>query len=93
MNIFSLHIEPPSYRLLGKYSLLDFLQKFENNSEFVSKHSWKGIIQVSMQLVRDAEWSRKCVNSANANSIMRIKEFNREYVFWEISRASQNIIR
>ena len=40
-----------------------------------------------MQLVRDAEWNQKCVNSADANSIMRIKEFNREYVFWEVSRA------
>ena len=75
------------YRLLGKYSLLDFLKKFENDGEFVSKYSWKRIIRASMQLVRDAEWNRKCVNSANANSIIRIKEFNREYVFWEVSRA------
>ena len=75
------------YILLGKYSLLDFLQKFENDGEFVSKYSWKRIIRTSMQLVRDVEFNRKCVNSADANSIMRIKEFNREYVFWEVSRA------
>ena len=75
------------YRLLGKYSLLDFFQKFENDGEFVSKLSWKRTIRTRMQMTREAEWSMKCVNSANANSIVRIKEYNREYVFWEVSRA------
>ena len=74
------------YRLLGKYSLLEFLQ-FENDGEFVSKHSWKRIVLTNMQSASEEEWRLKSINSANANSIMRIKECNREYVFWEVSRT------
>ena len=29
----------------------------------------------------------ECQDSTNANSIMRIEECNREYVFWEVSRT------
>ena len=70
------------YRLLGKYSLLEFFQQFENDGEVVSKHSWKRIVLTNMQLASEEEWRLKSINSANANSIMRIKECIREYVFW-----------
>ena len=40
-----------------------------------------------MQLESQEEWRLKSVNSAIANSIMRIKKCKREYVFWEVSRA------
>ena len=40
-----------------------------------------------MQLASEEEWRLKSINSANANSIMRIKECIREYVFWEVSMS------
>ena len=74
------------YRLLGKYSLLDAFNGFENDGIFMSKFSWRRLVRANMETVYEADRCLKSVNSENAKSVMRITEPNREYLLWDISR-------
>ena len=74
------------YRLLGKYSLLDAFNGFENDDIFMSKFSWRRLVRANMETDYEADRCLKSVNSENAKSVMRITEPNREYLLWKISR-------
>ena len=76
---------PDIHRILGKYSFLEVLDRFESEGVFMSKMSWKHAVRENMKLTIDREWRLKSSNLSEVNSILRITDLNSEFVFWEVS--------
>ena len=77
---------PDIYRILGKYSMLHFVHRYEADGVFVSKYTWKRIVRENMKQHRETEWRSKTETSESAKNIMKITLMNQEYLFWKVSR-------
>ena len=64
------------YRILGKYSLMDFFNRFEVDGVFVSKFTWKRVVRANMKMFSEREWRIKVETSESAKSITKITQIN-----------------
>ena len=74
------------YRILGKYSLLEYLKTFESDGVFMSKSAWKRVVRENMKFYSDMQLQLKTEHSESLQSLMKITQINKEFVLWEISR-------
>ena len=81
---------PDICRILGKYSLLESLNRFETGVTFMSKLFWKRVVRADMELRREREWRIKIENSASVNWVTHITQINKVYVLWEACREFPN---
>ncbi|MCG8048788.1 MAG: reverse transcriptase family protein [Candidatus Thiodiazotropha taylori] len=77
---------PDIYRILGKYSLLEPLNRFLSDGVFMSKQAWKHAVRENMKRDNDLQLQLKTENSESLQSVTRIAQVNKEFILWEISR-------
>ena len=83
---------PDIHRILGKYSLLPVLQLFLENGSFMSKTSWKSLINEKIQELCAAERSQKIQVCPNLNQIIYLRGVEKDYIIWSICKQFPNYL-
>ena len=83
---------PDIHRILGKYSLLPVLQLFLENGSFMSKTSWKSLINEKIRELCAAERSQKIQVCPNLNQIIYLRGVDKDYIIWSICKQFPNYL-
>ena len=83
---------PDIFRILGKYSMMPALQTFIENGTFVSKTSWKTLVNEKIRELCAAERARKVQVNPLLNRIINIRGINRDFIMWELCKQCPNYL-
>ena len=83
---------PDIYRILGKYSLLPILITFVENGTFVSKTSWKNLVNENIRELCAAERARKVQVCPLLKLIINIYGMDRDFIMWKFCKQCQHYL-
>lgn len=77
---------PDIYRLLSKYSLMEYTQNYVNEGEFMSKYSWKHLVNSAVDSLEEAQWTNRLATDATLKAFSDIHTRLKPFPVWEFSK-------
>ena len=84
---------PDIYRILGKYSLIHFLEQFVATGDFLNKYRWKNIIREQLSIFTRRQYQLKASISASFTKFLTIHNPSETFMLWDICRESPHYSR
>ena len=81
------------YRILGKYSLIHFLEQFVATGDFLNNYRLKNIIWAQLSIFTRRKYQLKASISASFTKFLTIHYPSETYMFWDICRESPHYSR
>ena len=84
---------PDIYRILGKYSLIHFLEQCVATGDFLNKYRWKNSIREQLSIFTRLQCQLKASISASFTKFLTIHNPSETYMLWDICRESPHYSR